>query len=1031
MQENTTWPGWRQVRKIGEGSFGAVYEICREDNEQFRAALKVITIPRNKDEVNAAYSEGMDEVSVTTYFESMVKDVTREISVMGQFKGLTNIVSYEEHQVIPHKNGIGWDILIRMELLTPLIAYERSRGYSLTLKETVKLGLDMCQALILCEKKGIIHRDIKPENIFVNEFGDFVLGDFGIARQMEKSQGSMSLKGTFNFMAPEIYNGHHYDNRVDIYSLGMVLYRSLNANRGPFLPLPPNPITYQVRQDSLLRRMRGEPLPPPMSGTDALKAAVLKAVDYDPDNRYKSAEEFKRAINRTIGEIEEQDEEKHILRASEDAAMISDAKPTEILKEAPGAASNAATPDAASPGAAAAGAAAVGAGIAGKILSGLRRSKEAPAAPPVQESSSPAVESAAPAAPVPPQEVSGAPDFQGKEAPPFFGSDSEPPRYEETTVLNYSGAEPGFQETTVLTEGGSLLGAENAAPPATDSVLKEEPAPAADSASEVKPAPANESMPEVKPAPAVGNAPEVKPAPVVDSAPEVKPVPVVDSTPEVKPVPVTESAAAAEPVSQADRGTAPSPEKAPSAPEQAETPAAAPIYKEAAVSGDSSDVPAFEGAAVLNESADAPAFEGTTVLNESETADAFEGTTVLNENETADAFEGTTVLDEGSGSVKSASLEEAALKAAPISASQTPEAGSSVQQSVTSGPVQQQYVAQQPASSAPVQQPVSPGPVPPSAPQPPVPPKSNSGLKFIIPAIIGAAAIIAAAIVFTRPKNTPNPEPALPVSEESVAEEAASAVESVPAEESAPAVSEAPAAESVSEAPVEQESEPLPEATPEVTPEATPEPTAEATPEPTPEPKKILTLSFDTGGTAEELDSVEAEEGASLILPEIDAHAKKGFLFKGWEVYDGEGEEKIDEQVYEPGELYQLSDNCTLKAVFKAISKKSKQKDYTPTQENLDIHITEFHFTDDAALVVNCDIYNTSSMNVKDLKIHLNILDSDGNTFAEKDFSLGDTVLKSGESISWEFDYEEDVITDFWPSVKKATCTYTFSGNQA
>ena len=117
--------------------------------------------------------------------------------------------------------------------------------------------------------------------------------------------------------------------------------------------------------------------------------------------------------------------------------------------------------------------------------------------------------------------------------------------------------------------------------------------------------------------------------------------------------------------------------------------------------------------------------------------------------------------------------------------------------------------------------------------------------------------------------------------------------------------------------------------------------------------------------------------------------------------------------------------------MFKAISKKSKQKDYTPTQENLDIHITEFHFTDDAALVVNCDIYNTSSMNVKDLKIHLNILDSDGNTFAEKDFSLGDTVLKSGESISWEFDYEEDVITDFWPSVKKATCTYTFSGNQA
>ncbi|MCI7098825.1 MAG: hypothetical protein MR966_07980 [Lachnospiraceae bacterium] len=63
---------------------------------------------------------------------------------MERLKGNTNIVSYEDHKIIPHDDGIGWDILIRMELLTPLSQYLRK--YGCNEKMVVRLGIDICNA---------------------------------------------------------------------------------------------------------------------------------------------------------------------------------------------------------------------------------------------------------------------------------------------------------------------------------------------------------------------------------------------------------------------------------------------------------------------------------------------------------------------------------------------------------------------------------------------------------------------------------------------------------------------------------------------------------------------------------------------------------------------------------------------------------------------------------------------------------------------------------------------------------------------
>ncbi len=152
------------------------------------------------------------------YFQNLVEECIQEISTMEYFRGNSYIVSVEDFKVMEYLDVIGWEISIRMEYLTSFLDYCAEK--QLLEKEVIKLGLDLSKALEYCGKLQIIHRDVKPENIFVSRFGDFKLGDFGIARELERTMSGFSKKGTYSYMAPEMYKGEKYDSRVDIYSLG-------------------------------------------------------------------------------------------------------------------------------------------------------------------------------------------------------------------------------------------------------------------------------------------------------------------------------------------------------------------------------------------------------------------------------------------------------------------------------------------------------------------------------------------------------------------------------------------------------------------------------------------------------------------------------------------------------------------------------------------------------------------------------------------------------------------------------------------
>ena len=288
---------WHIKRFLGAGSYGRVFEIERRDafDTVYAGALKAITIPSSPSELEEVLADGMDMNGASTYFRDYVKELNREIALMSKLKGHSNIVSYEDHKMFQHEDGVGWDILIRMELLTPITSLLRENR-TFPRRKVIQLGIDLCRALEICQRYNIIHRDIKPANIFLSDTEDFKLGDFGVARIASAATGASTRAGTVNYMAPEVFRGEKYSSNVDLYSLGLVMYQLLNNNRMPLYPPYPQAITPSSRERAQARRLAGAALPAPVNAGGRLAEIVLKACAPDPAQRYDSPTVMRQAL---------------------------------------------------------------------------------------------------------------------------------------------------------------------------------------------------------------------------------------------------------------------------------------------------------------------------------------------------------------------------------------------------------------------------------------------------------------------------------------------------------------------------------------------------------------------------------------------------------------------------------------------------------------------------------------------------------------------------------------------------------------
>lgn len=320
------WPDWDLDSIIGRGSFGSVFRGRREElGTTVYCAIKIIRIPQDEAEAKHLKSEmGLNEAASTTYFKGLVDDCVNEIKLMESLKSAPNIVGIEDYKVVPGKADGTWTIFIRMEYLENFESFSMNSNF--TKLEVVNMGIDICTALENCAKVSVMHRDIKPENIFKSELGGYKLGDFGIARKLESSSMGMSKKGTYNYMAPEIYNGStEYDSRSDIYSLGIVLYKLTNNNRLPFLNPYANEISYDEVLMALDERMKGNPLPKPVNAGELLSNAILCACDADPGKRFATAEAFKNAlinVKQVLGSEVENDLDATVGTGSKDGVPV-------------------------------------------------------------------------------------------------------------------------------------------------------------------------------------------------------------------------------------------------------------------------------------------------------------------------------------------------------------------------------------------------------------------------------------------------------------------------------------------------------------------------------------------------------------------------------------------------------------------------------------------------------------------------------------------------------------------------------------
>ncbi|MCL1916996.1 MAG: serine/threonine protein kinase [Peptococcaceae bacterium] len=289
------WDAWYVESLIGQGAFSKVYKIRKDAfGQAYYSALKVISIPQNDHDIQQMKREGLDDFATWRVLEDLARNVFSEIELMNRLRGNSHIVSFEDSLILENKESGGWDILIRMELLTSLA--DVAAGTFLPQDEVVKLGIHMCRALELCALNRIIHRDIKPDNIFLSPYGDYKLGDFGIARQIERTSSGLSKKGTNSYMAPEVFRYESYGAGADIYSLGVVLYSLLNQNRTPFLPEYPKLILIGDREQAMHKRMNGEAVPPLKGVGSELNGLILKACAYNRQDRFSGPTEMRELL---------------------------------------------------------------------------------------------------------------------------------------------------------------------------------------------------------------------------------------------------------------------------------------------------------------------------------------------------------------------------------------------------------------------------------------------------------------------------------------------------------------------------------------------------------------------------------------------------------------------------------------------------------------------------------------------------------------------------------------------------------------
>jgi serine/threonine protein kinase len=252
---------YRIVEILGQGGMGSIYRAVDQ---------------------NLGMDVAVKENLFTT--EEYARQFRREAIILASLRH-PNLPRVTDHFVI---EGQGQYLV--MDFIEGEDLRERmDREGALSDVEVVVLGAAICDALSYLHSRQpqVVHRDIKPGNVKISPTGQIVLVDFGLAKVIQGSQATTTgaRAMTPGYSPPEQYGTARTDHRTDIYSLGATLYVAMTGN------LP---------EDALARAMEQTDLTPVRKynskASKRLAGVVEKALELRPDDRFQSAEEFKKAL---------------------------------------------------------------------------------------------------------------------------------------------------------------------------------------------------------------------------------------------------------------------------------------------------------------------------------------------------------------------------------------------------------------------------------------------------------------------------------------------------------------------------------------------------------------------------------------------------------------------------------------------------------------------------------------------------------------------------------------------------------------
>ena len=248
---------YKVLQQLGEGSFGKAF-LCEKDSDGSLCVIKQILI------------EGMNEKEKA--------DVLNESNILAKLDHPNIIKFYDvfESKKPKHMINIVTEYADGGDL-SEKIKERKNKNGNFTESEILDYFTQICLAIRHIHEKKIIHRDLKSGNIFLMKNGFVKLGDFGIAKNFQRTiDKAKTMVGTPYYLSPEIIESKPYDSKSDIWSLGVLLYEMMTFK----MPFNANSLASLI-----IKITRGNYIPPPVIYTKDLRELVSKCLTLDPKNR--------------------------------------------------------------------------------------------------------------------------------------------------------------------------------------------------------------------------------------------------------------------------------------------------------------------------------------------------------------------------------------------------------------------------------------------------------------------------------------------------------------------------------------------------------------------------------------------------------------------------------------------------------------------------------------------------------------------------------------------------------------------------